>query len=766
MEKKLKRLLACLCPLVLASWAVFIAPETAHSDPLLADFSAAPTRGPSPLEVTFTDASTGTIDTWAWDFDCDGVTDATEQNPTFTFNSPDRAGVYTVALTVTGPAGSNERVKPDCIWVYGPYTRAWPEMDYVPQEMGVFDSKYELLTEVQCRYCHGESLADRHHYTSIVLEQQTCSIDNGGCHEITPEPPGVVFIRDCTTSGCHSSEDVPTNGWHHDTDLSGSENCICCHNPNLVAEITPFSGFQEYPPSVVTPTPFSCDNCHWPQAVTLAAPGFDPDTNPNSDAGHPSTYDHYEWWGDFAGYHEYGKPILGNFDTHHMGFKGNVAAACWKCHANDPNDPSWDPYDPELIRYCETCHDVATLHTIFPHVGLEGIGNPVAVNGWEKTGFNVPGSPGTEPTVYRTFMADGQCVACHGDEVPRYCGSPYCGAAIRIEPQGITPKAAMPGALVELTGECFGEAFEEGDRVRFKKRHGGAQWIDLPDAAIQDWSDTRIEFFVPCALLEPGNYWVRVNSSNHVVLTIKGSCCSLTLHPDSGPCKTLITLLSGIGSFGSAQDTISAPGADDGIFRLIDMVSSQGTFTALQITRWEGDTVKFKVTDFFEDAEPRNYVQDGAEATVSACDSFGLEPWSVHVKSISYRDDDSSGNFTVGDSILQSAVSTPLLFELTNEPYISRIKPTQCADDSRLRLVGINFGDIQTNGEVRIGKKSEAVDPTLGLGKRLATVKHWADSKVVVRLKVKDGWRGKSKFIWLEKDGMKSNYKKVEITAP
>jgi PKD repeat protein len=73
----------------------------------VADFSAAPTSGQSPLQVTFTDLSTGSPTSWAWDFQNDGTVDSMQQNPTFTY-SP---GTYTVKLTVTNAGGSDDNVK-------------------------------------------------------------------------------------------------------------------------------------------------------------------------------------------------------------------------------------------------------------------------------------------------------------------------------------------------------------------------------------------------------------------------------------------------------------------------------------------------------------------------------------------------------------------------------------------------------------------------------------------------------------------------------
>jgi uncharacterized delta-60 repeat protein len=82
--------------------------------PPVADFCATPTGGLYPLTVTFTDASTGTVNTWAWDFG-DGIGTSTERDPMpYTYDTP---GTYTVSLTVTGPVGSDSETKIDYILV-------------------------------------------------------------------------------------------------------------------------------------------------------------------------------------------------------------------------------------------------------------------------------------------------------------------------------------------------------------------------------------------------------------------------------------------------------------------------------------------------------------------------------------------------------------------------------------------------------------------------------------------------------------------------
>jgi len=81
-----------------------------HSPPT-ADFTADVTAGAAPLTVSFTDFSApgfGTLTSWAWDFDGDGVIDSTNQNPSHTYAEP---GTYTVSLSVTDAAGADTETK-------------------------------------------------------------------------------------------------------------------------------------------------------------------------------------------------------------------------------------------------------------------------------------------------------------------------------------------------------------------------------------------------------------------------------------------------------------------------------------------------------------------------------------------------------------------------------------------------------------------------------------------------------------------------------
>jgi PKD repeat protein len=75
---------------------------TKKPDAPVAAFTPSATSGTAPFPVTFTNQSTGQINTYAWEFG-DGQTSA-DQSPSHTYAQP---GTYTVTLTVTGPGGTS-----------------------------------------------------------------------------------------------------------------------------------------------------------------------------------------------------------------------------------------------------------------------------------------------------------------------------------------------------------------------------------------------------------------------------------------------------------------------------------------------------------------------------------------------------------------------------------------------------------------------------------------------------------------------------------
>ena len=89
-------------------------PTEPETPPPSANFTATPTTGNQPLEVTFTSTSTGTITSHAWNVDGQAGPDGTTAAYTHTYND---AGTYTAVLTVAGPGGSNTKTVADMITV-------------------------------------------------------------------------------------------------------------------------------------------------------------------------------------------------------------------------------------------------------------------------------------------------------------------------------------------------------------------------------------------------------------------------------------------------------------------------------------------------------------------------------------------------------------------------------------------------------------------------------------------------------------------------
>lgn len=79
-----------------------------------AGFSASATNGSAPLQVDFTDLSSGAPTGWLWDFGDGGS--ATTQDAGHLYTTP---GTYTVTLTATNACGSDPEVKTDHVTVLG-----------------------------------------------------------------------------------------------------------------------------------------------------------------------------------------------------------------------------------------------------------------------------------------------------------------------------------------------------------------------------------------------------------------------------------------------------------------------------------------------------------------------------------------------------------------------------------------------------------------------------------------------------------------------
>ncbi len=103
------------CKLQWLGWALSLAlmfPIFAQGQ-VTANFSGSPLAGCSPLVVQFTDASTGPVTTWAWNFGNGNTSNL--QSPAAVYVTP---GTYTVTLTVSGGGFSDAEVRTAYITVF------------------------------------------------------------------------------------------------------------------------------------------------------------------------------------------------------------------------------------------------------------------------------------------------------------------------------------------------------------------------------------------------------------------------------------------------------------------------------------------------------------------------------------------------------------------------------------------------------------------------------------------------------------------------
>jgi PKD repeat protein len=106
-----------------------------------AQFSANPTGGLAPLQVTFSDQSSGTITNRFWTFGDGATTNTTSTNVVHTYNL---AGTNTVRLIVTGPVGVSTNTKTNAIVVTNlpPILTVEPsDLDYGALTLGDSDSQ-------------------------------------------------------------------------------------------------------------------------------------------------------------------------------------------------------------------------------------------------------------------------------------------------------------------------------------------------------------------------------------------------------------------------------------------------------------------------------------------------------------------------------------------------------------------------------------------------------------------------------------------------
>lgn len=632
------------------------------------------------------------------------------------------------------------------IWALdGDYNRPNPLLDYVPQEIGLYDTFYDELVEADCRNCHGNSLADRHHDMKkpSVLVPGTTDLDCLICHtDGDPSNSGAPVTHDCKTSGCHSLTDVQTGNqrWHHNTEAAAAFNCTQCHSPKILGPITSFQDFLTVPPTHITPMPFSCENCHWDQDLS--------GIHPYGSSG------------------QYGKSILGNYDTHHMGFTGRVGNECYLCHAgSDVDSPDWDTTNREIIRYCEKCHTPKTLHAfsvvspdpmgITPHVS--------STDAWEAAGFHVVGDAGetdptdVNPTTARTFVTQEMCNGCHADYIPQGPATPVNLPVINAD--GINPTQGQCYQEITLTGSDFGPVFVPG--ASFVQMSSGSLWINMP---IDSWTDNQVVFTLPCQAVGYGMQSVRI-------ITVAGTSNTVSFMVTDGPSLSSITPATGdhgqwLTLTGSSFGTDQTAMHDDvyGLHTQIELsdtkTGSSGMIVLLEYQNWTDTSIEGRFNNYYVDSglgSGRNYVQDPvSEPTILAGEGLYDGDYNVVVRSIIFMDNDLDDTLSIGDTVVQTMASDPQVFTRVKTPSLWSALPSTISGGQILTLYGVSLGTSGSGTMVMYGDQA-AYDGDTGTAFGMGAIA-WSWSNTRIMIDVPAAISAGTYKVWIDfGSGIKSN---------
>ncbi len=207
-------------------------------DSLIADFTASPTSGPKPLNVQFTDLSSGEITSWKWLFGDGGQ--STLQHPNHIY--PD-SGHYDVTLIITGPAGADTTVKTNFITVTEPppvanFTGS-PRSGDAPLDVTFTDLSTGAITDWLWSFGDGGTSAERnptHRYTQTGSYNVRLDVTGPGGSDweiknnyitVNPGEPDTILvsgISDPTRAGDLSDVTVEIKDAYNNrvTDYSGT----------------------------------------------------------------------------------------------------------------------------------------------------------------------------------------------------------------------------------------------------------------------------------------------------------------------------------------------------------------------------------------------------------------------------------------------------------------------------------------------------------------------------------------------------------------
>jgi hypothetical protein len=487
---------------------------------------------------------------------------------------------------------------------------------------------------------------------------------------------------------------------HHNSDLADAGKCNECH---LYVVETNTVRPPDSEPTSVTPTPYSCENCHWPSgSVPHQAATYD-----------GNTLNFLEDWQSWLGYPKpttwpdslaHPQPIEANGPvyssglgarpyrpsdgTHHK-IGGKVYDQCNYCHASTPvSIPNWSPANLYLIRFCENCHSVDTLHSIQGHVDEDYI-------------YTVNGVPN------QTVTRDEKCVGCHGDQITDMLSLTDDIQAIdHLEPNfgptgivvNILPASGICFSQDPVNGLCsFGQKIN-GDSVLMgqKDNNGELHWVDVP---IELWSEHLIQIKVPEQTFQPGKTLIKVHkelfgtSASKVFIVLHNPVIN-SLTPSNSNWGQDV-LVSGDG-FCLKKERIYENGY--GYSAYIELHSLDDKYRVTLYHRqepWDLNKVFIRLTDLLN-INTGNPVSE--QDLYQGC-------WNIKIIIDYFKDNPINGtpgkyNLDMGgldpaDELLYRVISDPVCLTVTNDSYIEEVMSDNIPNGGTFETDGAKLGSAQ-----------------------------------------------------------------------
>jgi hypothetical protein len=402
-------------------------------------------------------------------------------------------------------------------------------------------------------------------------------------------------------------------------------------------------------------------------------------------------------------------PYIPTDGTHHE-LDGIVFKRCYYCHASAPGaNMDWNPTNPYLIRFCENCHDVATLHNIQGHV--------------------------TDNNIYRVggisnqrVAASEKCVGCHNNSMSYLPSLPADIPVIDY----LEPDLGPPGTIVNIVpaqGACFQQdpvnglcSFGlkmKGDGVGMGQKdiYGNWYWVSAP---IYSWSEHLIQIEVPKQRFQPGKAVVKVHkelegTSAIKVFTILHNPVISSLTPSYGNWGQ--NVIVGGDGFSVKKEIIYESGY--GYSTYMELYSSDDKYRVTKYPMqesWNPYRIFVGLTDLL-DINTGNPVSE--QDLYPGC-------WNMKIITDYFKDNSVNGTpgkynldmggFDPADELLYRAISNPVCFTVAKDPYIGGVMPDRIPNGGILEIDGVNFGATKGMSYVLGGKDSSLVE-IMGDGK-------------------------------------------------